>query len=339
MTAPGTAAPAAVLCGLGSWLPPTVVPNEEVAARLGVTDEWIHQRVGVRSRRRAEDGTATVAMAVEAGARALKSHGDGQVDAVLLATATPDRLCPSSAPEVAARLGLSGVAALDVSAACSGFVYGMSVAAGFIAARTFQRVLVIGADTMSAVLDPDDRGTTPIFGDGAGAVVLRAGEHDEPGALGAFVLGSDGDLADLIQVRGGGALTRYRFTAEEPHASLRMQGREVFKQALERMGSAVRDAARNAGWPLDQVDRFAIHQANARISRALAMRLGVPAERWVSNIEQVVNTTGASVPLLLDHANADGGLLPGQRVVVAAFGAGLTWGATSVVWPALTSGE
>ncbi|MGE7386507.1 beta-ketoacyl-ACP synthase III [Streptomyces sp. NPDC004126] len=331
----GPQPPAAVLCGVGSWLPPDVVGNDVLAARLGVTDDWIRQRTGVRSRRRAEPGTATVTMAVEAGARALKSQGHGQADAVVLATATPDRLCPASAPEVAARLGLNGAAALDVSAACSGFVYALSVAAGLISARTCRRILVIGADTMSAVLDPDDRATSPIFGDGAGAVVLRAGRSGEPGALGPFVLGSDGDRADLIQLPAGGSLTRYRYTAHAPDPYLRMDGREVFRQALDRMGGAVTAAAAGAGWALEEVDRFAVHQANARISRALATRLGVPCERWLSNIEHVGNTTGASVPLLLDHAHRGRLLLPGQRTAVAAFGAGLAWAATTLTWPEL----
>ncbi|MEU9556371.1 beta-ketoacyl-ACP synthase 3 [Streptomyces fumanus] len=339
MTAPASdGVPAAVLCGLGSWLPSTVVPNDELAGPLGVSDAWIHQRSGVRSRRRVDDGTATVALAAEAGARALKSQGHGQVDAVLLATATPDRVTPPCAPEVAARLGLSGAAAVDLSAACSGFVYGLSLAAGCIAARTFARVLVIGAETMSAVVDPRDPVTGPIFGDGAAAAVVRAGRPGEPGAFGPFALGSDGGGADLIQVPRGGSRTRYRYTAEEPRARVRMDGREVFRRALEHLGGALTRAVEKAGWTPAEVDRFAIHQANARISRSLATRMKVPEERWLSNIEHVGNTSAASVPLLLDHAVRDGALAPGQRVAVAAFGAGLTWGATTLVWPDLAAG-
>jgi 3-oxoacyl-[acyl-carrier-protein] synthase-3 len=333
------AAPAAVLCGLGSWLPPTVVPNRELAERLGVTDAWIHQRSGVLSRRRADAGTATVTMAEEAGARALKSQGHGQVDAVLLATATPDRLTPPCAPEVAARLGLTGAAAVDLSAACSGFVYGLAIAAGCIAARTFARVLVIGAETMSAVVDPDDTVTAPIFGDGAAAAVLRAGHAGEPGALGPFVLGSDGNGAELIHVPRGGSRTRYRYTAEEPRAHVRMDGREVFRRALEHLGGALTGAVEKAGWTPTEVDRFAVHQANARISRSLATRMKVPEDRWLSNIAHVGNTSAASVPLLLDHAVRDGALAAGERVAIAAFGAGLTWGATTLVWPELTVAE
>ncbi|MEU1055497.1 beta-ketoacyl-ACP synthase 3 [Streptomyces sp. NPDC005876] len=328
--------PAAVLCGLGSWLPPAVVPNGELAERLGVTDAWIYQRSGVRSRRRADDGTATVAMAAEAGARALKSQGHGQVDAVLLATATPDRVTPPCAPEVAARLGLTGAAAVDLSAACSGFVYGLSIAAGCIAARTFERVLVIGAETMSAVVDPEDAVTAPIFGDGAAAAVVRAGDPGEPGALGPFVLGSDGGGAELIHIPRGGSRTRYRYTAEEPHAHVRMDGREVFRRALEHLDGALTRAVEKAGWTPAEVDRFAVHQANARISRSLAVRMNVPEERWLSNIAHVGNTSAASVPMLLDHAVRDGALAAGERVAVAAFGAGLTWGATTLVWPELS---
>ncbi|MFB7515475.1 beta-ketoacyl-ACP synthase III [Streptomyces sp. NPDC056144] len=331
--------PAAVLCGLGAWLPPLVVPNTEVAERLGVTDDWIQKRTGVRSRRRVEPGTATVDMAVEAGARALKSQGHGQVDAVLLATSTPDRLIPSCAPEIASRLGLSGVAALDLGAACAGFVYALSVAAGFIAGGTAERVLVIGADTMSAVTDPMDRTTAAIFGDGAGAAVLRAGRADEPGALGPFVLGSDGDGAGLLGTPRGGSRTGYDYTADEPRPYVRMDGRQVFRNAVERMGAAIGEAADRTGWDLPAVDRVAIHQANARICQALSTRLAVPGERWLANIDHVANTSAASVPLLLDHSVRDGSLAPGARLVIAAFGAGLTWGATTVVWPELTPGE
>lgn len=331
--------PAAVLCGLGTWLPTTVVPNDEVAERLGVTDDWIRQRTGVSGRRRADPGTASIAMAVEAGTRALKSQGHGQVDAVLLATATPDRLIPSCAPEIASRLGLSGVAALDLGAACSGFVYALSVAAGYIAAGTAERVLVIGSDTMSAVTDPEDRTTAAIFGDGAGAVVLRAGRADEPGALGPFVLGSDGTGADLLSAERGGSRTRYGYTADEPRPYLRMDGRQVFRNAVARMSAAIREAADRVGWDLPAVDRVAIHQANARIAQSMSTSLAVPGERWLSNIEHVANTSSASIPLLLDHSVRDGSLAPGQRMVIAAFGAGLTWGATTVVWPELTPGE
>ncbi|MFE9043687.1 beta-ketoacyl-ACP synthase III [Streptomyces sp. NPDC007818] len=332
-------APAAVLCGLGTWLPSTVVPNDEVAERLGVTDDWIHRRTGVRSRHRVDPGEATVAMAVEAGTRALKSQGHGQADAVLLATATPDRLIPSCAPEIASRLGLTGVAALDVNAACSGFVYALSVAAGQIATGTAERVLVIGADTMSSVVDPEDRTTAAIFGDGAGAVVLRAGRADEPGALGPFVLGSDGTGADLLATEGGGSRTRHGRTDEEPRPYLRMEGRHVFRHAVDRMGGAIREAADRRGWGLPAVDRVAIHQANARIAQALSTSLAVPGDRWLSNIEHVANTSSASVPLLLDHSVRNGSLAPGRSLVIAAFGAGLTWGATTVVWPELTPGE
>ncbi|MFE3072537.1 beta-ketoacyl-ACP synthase III [Streptomyces sp. NPDC059247] len=332
-------APAAVLCGLGAWLPPTVVPNTEVAERLGVTDDWIHQRTGVRSRRRVDPGTATIGMAVEAGARALKSQGHGQADAVLLSTATPDRLIPSCAPEIASRLGLTGVAAFDLGAACSGFVYALSVAAGYIAAGTAERVLVIGADTMSAVTDHEDRTTAAIFGDGAGAAVLRAGRPDEPGALGPFVLGSDGTGAGLLGNPRGGSRTRYDYTAAEPRPYVRMEGRQVFRHAVERMGAAIGEAADSRGWDLPAVDRVAIHQANARICQALSTRLAVPEERWLANIDRVANTSSASVPLLLDHSVRDGSLASGARLVIAAFGAGLTWGATTVVWPELTPGE
>ncbi|MEU1536180.1 beta-ketoacyl-ACP synthase III [Streptomyces fagopyri] len=333
----GGSAPAAVLCGVGAWLPPEAVPNTEVAQRLGVTEKWILQRTGVRSRRRASPGAATVSMAVEAGSRALKSQGHGQVDAVLLATMTPDRTAPAGAPEIASRLGLSGVAAFDLNAACSGFVYALSVAAGFIATGTAERVLVIGADTMSRVVDPWDRTTAAIFGDGAGAVVVRAGRSEEPGALGPFVLGSDGTDADLLCAAAGDSRAQNAHTAQERRSYLRMDGRQLFRNAVERMREAIQETVDRSGWVLPDVDSFAIHQANARILQALSTSLAVPGERWLSNIAHVANTSAASVPLLLDHSVRDGSLTPGARVAVAAFGGGLTWAATTVVWPELTS--
>ena len=318
---------AAVICGAGYWLPPLVVTNAEICARLETTDEWILSRTGISTRRIAAPGVATSDLAVEAGTRALKSAGSGAVQALVLATTTPDRPCPATAPEVAARLGLTGIAALDVSAVCSGFLYALATAAGFVATGVADRVLVIGAETFSTLLDPLDRATVPIFGDGAGAVVLRRGSAAEPGAIGRVVLGSDGDLRDLITVETG--------ASRQQSGYFRMRGREVFRHAVERMSGCVRTAADAAGWGLADVDRVVAHQANARITAAVAARLGIPEDRWAQNILEVGNTAAASVPVLLAQAAASGFLTAGHRVVLTAFGGGLTWGAATVVWPEL----
>ncbi|MET8677111.1 beta-ketoacyl-ACP synthase III [Streptomyces sp. NPDC004647] len=324
---------AAVICGLGYWLPPKVVTNEDLHARLGTSAEWIYSRTGISSRHVVPPGMATSDLAVEAGTRAVTSAGGVEVQALILATTTPDRSCPATAPEVASRLGMTGIAAFDVSAVCSGFLYGLATAAGFIAAGLAERVLLIAADTFSTLLDPADRTTVPIFGDGAGALVLRRGTDDEPGAIGKVVLGSDGELSDLIAVEAAGPQPPRSATVHEGY--FRMQGREVFRHAVERMSIAAADAVEAAGWRLDEIDRLVAHQANARITSFVASELGIPPDRQVQNIEHVGNTAAASVPILLAQATARGDLASGDRVLLTAFGGGLTWGATTVVWPKL----
>ncbi|MEU2560441.1 beta-ketoacyl-ACP synthase III [Streptomyces longispororuber] len=327
---------AAVLTGVGGCLPPTAVTNDELAERLDSSDAWIRSRTGIRQRYVASPGTATSDLAVGAGAKALKSSGTPDVDAVLLATTTPDRPCPATAPAVAARLGLTGVAALDVSAVCTGFVYALAGAAGLIAAGAADRVLVIGAETFSTLLDPDDRSTAVIFGDGAGAVVLRAGDAAEPGALGPFDLGSDGGREELITVAAGGS--RQRLSGVEPGARDRyfaMDGKEVFRHAVRRMSASARSVLGRAGWRAEDVDHLVGHQANLRITHHVADAVGIPRRRCFSNIAEVGNTAAASIPLALDQAHADGVLTPGGRVLLTAFGGGLTWGSTVLTWPRL----
>jgi 3-oxoacyl-[acyl-carrier-protein] synthase-3 len=313
---------AAVICGVGCWLPPLSVTNAELCARLDTTEDWILTRTGISARRIAGPGVATSDLAVEAGTRALKSAGSGAVQALVLATTTPDRPCPAMAPDVASRLGLTGI-----SAVCSGFLYALATAAGFIAAGLADRVLVIAAETFSTLLDPLDRSTVPIFGDGAGAVVLRRGSAAEPGAVGRVVLGSDGERRELITVAAG--------ESRQQSGYFQMRGREVFRHAVERMTAAARVAADTAGWDLADVDRVVAHQANARITAAAAKTLGIPEARWAQNVREVGNTAAASVPILLAQAAASGFLTAGHRVLLTAFGGGLTWGAATVVWPEL----
>ncbi|WP_030681336.1 beta-ketoacyl-ACP synthase III [Streptomyces sp. NRRL B-1347] len=340
MTAPPPSHPpphrAAVLAGVGGCLPPTAVTNDELADRLDSSDAWIRSRTGIRQRYFAPPGTATSDLAVGAGAKALKSSGTPDADAVLLATTTPDRPCPATAPVVAARLGLTGAAAFDVSAVCTGFVYALASAAGLIAAGAAERVLVIGAETFSTLLDPDDRSTAVIFGDGAGAVVLRAGDAAEPGALGPFDLGSDGGREDLITVPAGGS--RQRLSGVAPAARDRyfaMDGKEVFRHAVRRMSASARAVLDRAGLRPDDVDHLVGHQANLRITNHVADEVGIPRRRCFSNIAEVGNTAAASIPLALDQAHADGVLTAGGRVLLTAFGGGLTWGSTVLTWPRL----
>lgn len=316
----------AVLCGIGFWLPPRVVTNADLTARLDTSQEWIHSRTGIVARRVADDGTLTSDIAAAAAASALDSAGGGTPQALVLATSTPDRACPATAPAVAARLGLAGIAAFDISAVCSGFLYGLAVASGFVVAGIADRVLLVAADRFTTLLDPQDRTTVPIFGDGAGAVVLRRGAATEPGAVGRIVLGSDGGHQDLITVRA---------TQGRQQGYFEMRGREVYRHAVERMSGAAIAAVEAAGWTMPEVDRLVAHQANARITASLAAELEISLDRCASNIAEVGNTAAASIPILLGQAAAAGFLAVGHRVLLTAFGGGLTWGATTLVWPDL----
>ncbi|GGZ01606.1 beta-ketoacyl-ACP synthase III [Streptomyces olivaceoviridis] len=320
----------AVLAGLGTCVPPKVVTNDDLSLVLDTSDEWIVRRTGIRRRHVIEPGSSTSVLAAEAGRRALKSAQCDEADAVVLATSTPDMPCPATAPEVADALGLAGVPAFDVGAVCAGFVYALATGAGLISTGIAERVLVIGADTFSTILDPTDRTTRAIFGDGAGAVLLRQGEPGEPGALGPFDLGSDGSLSQLITVPAGGSRQRASgVPAAERDHYFTMQGKPVFKQAVTRMTESSRSVLARAGWTADDVDRVVAHQANARILAALADSLGLPPHKIASNIDRVGNTVAASIPLAL----ADADLRTGEKVLLTAFGGGLSWGSTVLHWP------
>ncbi|MFI0820973.1 beta-ketoacyl-ACP synthase III [Streptomyces sp. NPDC021098] len=327
---------AAVVAGVGGWVPPDVVTNDDLSARLDTSDEWIRTRTGISARHVISPGMATSDLAFEAGRRALESAGDPDIGAVVLATTTPDRPCPATAPDVAARLGLVGVPAFDISAVCAGFLYGLATGAGLIASGAARQVLLIGADAFTTIVDPKDRSTAVIFADGAGALVLRAGRADEPGAVGPVVLGSDGRFAHLIQVPAGGSRQRSRSRSGGPGEEFfQMEGRHTFRQAVEQMSAASRHAVEAADWRLEDVDRFAAHQANARILKTVADELAIPAGHRLSNISQVGNTGAASIPLLLAQAAEDGSLAEGHRTLLTAFGGGLSWGAATLTWPGL----
>ncbi|MDQ0404437.1 MULTISPECIES: beta-ketoacyl-ACP synthase III [unclassified Streptomyces] len=308
----------AVVTGLGTCLPETVVTNDELSRHLDTDHAWIHSRTGIERRRRVSAGTTTGDLAVTAGAAALKSAGRDDCDLVLLATTTPDRRCPATAPRVASRLGLRA-AAFDLSAVCSGFVYGLSVADAMITAGTCERALVIGADVYSSIVDPGDRGTAVVFGDGAGAVLLERGRTGDPGAVLHTELGSDGTGDDLITIPPDGD-------------HLTMRGSDVYARAVTTMTESARSVAAHAGWDLADVDAFVGHQANLRILTSVAKRLGLPRERVVSNIADVANTAAASIPLALADAAAEGRVGSGDRLLLTAFGGGLTWGSAAVVW-------
>lgn len=326
---PGTAA---VVTAVSGVVPSRKVTNADLAARLDTTDEWIRTRTGIHSRYVVEPGGATSDLAVAAGRAVLT--GDDRVDMLILATSTPDHPVPATAPLVAHRLGLGGIPAFDLNAVCTGFLYGLAMADSLIRSGTARRVLLIGADAYSSIVNPADRTTVAVFGDGAGAVTLRAGETDEPGALGGFDLGGDGGLSDLITVRAGGSRLPDRSAVTDP-ADLwfAMEGRLVYRNAVRHMASASRRALAHAGWSVDDVDVFIAHQANMRILETVADEVGIARERVFANVAEVGNTVAASVPLALHDAVRANVLRPGHRVLLVAFGGGLTWGATTLVWP------
>lgn len=329
----------AVVRGLGSWLPPQLVTNHDLAQQLNTSDDWIRSRTGIGARHVITPGMATSDLAVQAGARALKSAGKNGADAVVLATTTPDYRCPATAPLVSTRLGLGNIPAFDVAAVCTGFLYALATAAGLISSEMADCVLVIGADTFSTILDPQDRSTRAIFGDGAGAVVLTSGTADEPGALGPVHLASDGAATELLYIPSGGSRSPLHApTDQQADPFFRMDGRAVFRQAVERMASSSKATLQRTGWAVDDVDLLVAHQANLRIMHALADRLGIPRARCAVHLDTVGNTAAASIPLALDHATRSGLLLPEHRVLITAFGGGLTWGACTISWPDIKPG-
>ncbi len=328
--APRVLAPARFL-GVGRAMPTTVVTNADLEARLDTSDEWIRERTGIAERRVADPGQTTADLAVAAGADALARSGlaPSEVDVVLVATTTPDAPCPATAASVQERLGTAG-AAFDLNAACAGFVYGLYVGVGMLSAGAVRHVLVIGADRFTTFVDPDDRSTAILFGDGAGAVLLGAadpGDHGGglanggPGLLAAD-LGGDGSAISAVHVPAG---QRY----------VVMDGQEVFRRATRAMVSSCSNVLDRAGasGPAD-VDLFVPHQANARIIEATSRRLGIPLERVVINVDRYGNTSAASVPMALADAAEDGRLADGGRVLLAGVGAGMAWASAYLRWGA-----
>jgi len=311
----------AAIAAVGVSLPDTVVSNAAIASRIGVEPEWIERRTGIQARRRALPGERLDGHATNAARDALERAGvtPSEVDLVLVATSTADEVLPNAAPLVAHALGATNAGAFDIGAACTGFLSAMAVGCAQIEAGRATCVVVVGADFMSSIIDPDDKMTAAVCGDGAGAVVLTA--VDEASRVGPIVLGCDGAGGELI------------FCTREA-ATVHMAGHETFREAVARLSESTVLAAEAAGVELDEIDRFVYHQANGRILRAVGEKLELPAERVVDCIGQYGNTSAATLPMALAFSEAEGGLRQGDRVLIAAFGAGFTWGATVVEWGA-----
>ncbi|WP_416970206.1 beta-ketoacyl-ACP synthase 3 [Streptomyces sp. 4F14] len=328
--------PASVIRGVGACLPELTVTNDDlVAGGLNTSDDWIRTRTGIATRRRVTPGTSTGDLAAGAARQALTGlPPDTRPQLLILATTTPDHPCPATAPEVAHRLGLGTIPAFDLAAVCSGFVYALAAADAWIRSGTVTSALVIGAETYSTIVDPADRNTAILFGDGAGAVALTVGTRDEPGAVLATDLGSDGTGADHVMIEAGGS--RWPDPARldgTPAHTLRMKGREVYGQAVRRMTASAHRTLAQLGWPADSVGAFIGHQANQRILDAVADRLGIAPGHRHGNIHDVGNTAAASIPLALADTVARGAVRPGTRTLLTAFGGGLTWGSAALTWP------
>ena len=317
------------IIGCGSYLPERLVTNRELAKRIDTSDDWIRQRTGIRQRHIAADGEKCSDLAISASRVALQRAGvdpSHDLDLIVMATTTPDQTFPATATRVQAALGMTRGAAFDVQAVCSGFVFATTVADNFIRMGQAETVLVVGAETYSRILDWEDRGTCVLFGDGAGAVVLRAGEGDgantDTGIL-ASRIRTDGRQHDMLYVDGGVSTTQ---TA----GHLRMNGKEVFKNAVTNLSDVAVEALSDAGLTIDAVDWLVPHQANQRILDAIAKRVGLPSEKVVVTVDHHANTSAASVPLALDEAIGDGRIRPGHLVLLEAMGGGFSWGAALV---------
>ena len=307
------------ISGIGGALPSQVITNHDLAARLDTSDEWIVRRTGIRTRRHLREGEDVATLAVAACADALADAGRAaeDVDAVIVSTVTPDYVTPGLAPLVATRLGALRASAVDMNGACAGFLYAVDHASALIETGRASLVLVCGAEALSRITDHEDRSTAVLFGDGAGAVVVTAGDYDL--GLPPMVLGSDGSRVDLLY-------------ADQEERVLRMRGAEVYRHAVARMVEATSEVLRNADLGVEDIDLFVAHQANARIIEAAADRLGLSRDRISLHVQEVANTSSASIPLALHQADRAGVLRPGDTVALAAFGAGFVWGAGVASW-------
>ena len=312
------------IVGTGSCLPPKIVTNAELAAQMDTSDEWIRTRTGIRQRHIAEASQTSSDLALPASREALSAAGlaPSDVDLIIVATSTPDYVFPSTACLLQAKLGIKGCPAFDIQAVCSGFVYGLAVADKFIRSGQHKCALVVGAEVFSRILDWNDRGTAVLFGDWAGAAVLRA--DSRPGVM-ASALHADGSHAGILSVPGnvcGGKVTGSPF--------LRMDGKAVFKLAVKVLDEVARETLAQCGLTTRDIDWLIPHQANARIIQATANKLGIDASKLVITVDRHANTSAASVPLALDLALRDGRIRPGQRVMLEGVGGGFTWGAVLV---------
>lgn len=327
---------ASSIIGTGSYTPEKVLTNDDLSKIVDTSDEWITTRTGIKERRIAAPDQATSDLAAAAARAAMADAGvtPGEIDLIVVATVTPDMFFPSTACIVQRKLGAGNAVCFDISAACSGFLYALQVARHFLNAGTRATALVIGAEKLSSLVNWEDRNTCVLFGDGAGAVVIRADESENaPGRVLSTVMGSDGNLVDLLKVPGGGSACP--ITPENAAArpnTIHMEGRETFKHAVTRMCQASEQALEMAGLKKEDISLVIPHQANARIITAIADRLGLPPEKTFINLDKYGNTSAATIPVALDEAHRQGRLKPGDIVLLVAFGGGFTWASSVLRW-------
>ena len=319
----------AKIIGIGSYLPQEIISNDDLSKTLDTSDEWIVSRSGIKRRHKAAEGEATSDLAVSAAKAALADAGvsANDIDMIIVSTTTPDLTFPATAALVQQKLGISHGAAFDVQAVCSGFIYGLSVASAMIESGQARRALLIGAETMTRLLDWSDRATAVLFGDGGGAVVLEETElaaAGEPHIVGSY-LRSDGNLKDLLYVDGGPSTTGTT-------GKLRMQGREVYRHAVGNIAEAINSLLAQHDLTVADIDWFVPHQANKRIIDGVAKRIGLPSEKTVVTIQDHANTSAASIPLALHELVKSGRVSSGDLIMLEAMGGGLTWGANLIRW-------
>ncbi|MEO0796327.1 MAG: beta-ketoacyl-ACP synthase III [Verrucomicrobiota bacterium] len=330
-----SAATSVLISGLGACIPEKVVTNDDMAKIVETSDEWIRTRSGIGERRIATEGQSTSTLGAIAAENAIADAGINrdEIDLIIVGTMSPDMPFPSTACLIQSKLGLDPVAAFDVSAACSGFLYILEVGSQMLRSGAYRNVLVIGAEKMSSIVDWEDRATCVLFGDGAGAAVLTRG--DVPGiGVGEIILKAEGSRPELLCMPGGGtAMPTSTDTLNERQHYLKMNGKEIFRSAVKEMGNVTLEAIERNGLTPDDITCFIPHQANIRIIESMAKRLETSMDKFYINIDRFGNTSAASVPIALWEAREQGRFGPGDNVVLAAFGAGLTWGGAVIKWP------
>jgi len=327
--------PGSIILGTGRFTPETVRTNADLEAMVDTSDAWIAERTGIRARRIAEKGLNTSDMATAAAKRAMAKAGvtGADLDMIIVATISGDMPMPACATFVQQKVGAKNCPSFDVSAACAGFIYGISIADRFLRAGGCQRILVVGVELLSRVVDWEDRGTCVLFGDGAGAVVMGPTDGEDGRGILSTHIYTDGSLSNTLQIPAGGSKepASAETVANKRHV-IKMEGQDVFKAAVRNLASASRAALEANGLTASQVDWVVAHQANYRIIQGVAQRCDIPMERFYINIQKYGNTSSASIPIALDEALEEGKILPGQNILMSALGAGISWGSALVRW-------